>query len=236
VKPRFPEEGILIDATPHECPYLPGRTAVLPTRWYPETISPETFDALLERSDRRVGQTLYRPNCPSCSACKGIRIPLKDFTPSKSQKRVVRQNEDIRITRGPPSVDSRRLALFNRHKLERNLADSPTSIEHYANWLAVSCVHTMEIDYWHNDDLVGVSILDLGATSASSVYFYFDPSHSERSLGTYSVLHEAEWLLSRGLRYYYLGLWIEECSSMSYKSRFHPHERLEDGVWVRFHE
>ena len=236
MKPRSPEEGILIDATPHACPYLPDRIAVLPTRWYPEPIDPSTFDDLLARSDRRVGQTLYRPSCPSCKACIGIRIPLADFEPSKSQRKILKQNEDIRITVGPPAVDSRRLALFNRHKLERGLAHRPTSIEHYANWLAQSCVQTVEINYWLEEQLVGVGIVDLGAIAASSAYFYFDPDESSRSLGTFSVLHEAQWLKERGLRFYYLGLWIEECPSMAYKNRFHPHEILVDGEWVRIED
>ena len=33
-------EGLLIDQTPHACPYLEGETAVLPTRWYAEDLSP----------------------------------------------------------------------------------------------------------------------------------------------------------------------------------------------------
>jgi arginyl-tRNA--protein-N-Asp/Glu arginylyltransferase len=32
----------------------------------------------------------------------------------------------------------------------------------------------------------------------------------------------------------YLGLFVAECSSMAYKARYLPHERLYDGQWVVF--
>ena len=226
-------EGLLIDQTPHACPYLEGKTAVLPTRWYAEDLPPEAFDLLLAHSDRRVGRTLYRPNCPECSACEAIRIPIHELRLSRSQLRCWKKNEDLRVSVGRPIVDATRLKLFNRHKIERGLATEETSASHYANWLAVSCVQTVEVRYWLEDKLIAVGILDIGAQSASSVYFYFDPDYSKRGLGTYSVLAECAWLRDKGLEYYYLGLYVGECSHMSYKARFLPHERRIQDQWIR---
>jgi arginine-tRNA-protein transferase len=229
-----PPEGVLIDATPHGCPYLPGRTAVLPTRWYGQDIRPADFDALLACADRRVGRTLYRPECPSCNECQGIRISTSAIEFSKSQRRAWRRNADVRVTVGSPVVDKTRLDLFNRHKLERGLSKRRASADHYYSWLASSCVRTVETRYWLKDALIGVGIIDVGLRAASSVYFYFDPDHAGRSLGTYSVLREANWLKGRGIQWYYLGLYVRECSHLSYKSRFLPHERLIDGEWRPF--
>lgn len=229
-----PAQGILIDATPHLCPYLADRTAVLPTRWYPEDLDGVTFDRLLAQADRRVGRTFYRPACPDCDACEGIRVPVAGFWPTKSQRKVWRRNADLRVTVGAPQVDSRRVHLFNRHKRERGLGDSGITPVHYASWLVASCVPTVETRYWLDDELVGVGILDVGATAANSVYFYFDPSHEDRSLGTFSVLAEIEWVRRRGMKYYYLGLYVRECAHLSYKTRFGPHERLVGGVWKPF--
>ena len=227
-------EGLLIDQTPHACPYLEGKTAVLPTRWYAEDLTPEAFDVLLAKSDRRVGRTLYRPSCPDCSACEGIRIPIRELRLSRSQLRCWKKNQDLRVSVGRPVVDETRLELFNRHKLERGLAEEPTTASHYTNWLAVSCVQTVETRYWLKDELIAVGILDVGGKSASSVYFYFDPDHAKRGLGTYSVLAECAWLRDKGLEHYYLGLYVGECAHMSYKARFLPHERRIGGRWTRF--
>jgi arginine-tRNA-protein transferase len=230
------DHGIPIDATPHDCPYLDGRTAVLPLRWYPQDVDPDTFDEMLSHADRRIGRHMYRPRCPSCTECKGIRIPVEDFAPRRSQRKVWNRNKDLRVTVGPPVVDKTRLDLFNRHKLERDLASRTTSDREYAGWLVRSCVRTVETRYWAGDKLVGVGIVDVGRTSASSVYFYFDPDESKRSLGVFSVMAEVRWAKQLGLNWYYLGLYVKGCGHLNYKAHYEPHERLEDGRWVRYGE
>ncbi len=228
------DHGIPVDATPHDCPYLDGRTAVLPLRWYPQDIGAEAFDALLARADRRIGRHMYHPACPDCDECKGIRVPVADFQPSKSQRRVWRKNQDLKVTVGPPRVDPVRLDLFNRHKLERGLATRRTSAREYAGWLVHSCVRTVETCYWLGEALVAVGIVDLGRRAASSVYFYFDPDRSDRSLGVFSVMAELHWARRLGLSWYYLGLYVEGCAHLNYKARYFPHERLDGGCWRRF--
>ncbi|MED5371480.1 MAG: arginyltransferase [Myxococcota bacterium] len=229
-----PPQGIPIDATPHPCPYLEGRTAVLPLRWYRQNIAAQDYDALLASSDRRVGRSLYRPSCPSCRECQGIRVPIADFKPSKSQRRIIRRNADLQVLAGAPVVDQEHLELFNKHKLLRDLADTPTSAEHYRHWLVTTCTHTIETRYLLDGKLVGVGILDVGEKDASSVYFYFDPELERRSLGTFSVLAEISWLRQRGFEHYYLGLYVQGCAQLNYKSRFKPNERLINGNWERF--
>ena len=197
-------------------------------------MSKEHLDELLALSDRRVGRLMYRPECGACRACEGIRIPVREFTLSKSERRTVKRNQDLAITIGPALVNEERINLFNRHKLERGLADEPITNKHYANWLVNSCTSTAEIRYHIDDRLVGVSIVDIGSNSVSSVYFYFDPDLHTRRLGVFSVLAEVSWVRSQGMHFYYLGLYIEACSHMSYKGNFLPNERLIDGEWRRF--
>ena len=48
----------------------------------------------------------------------------------------------------------------------------------------------------------------------------------------YSVLHEIDVCRVLGMRWYYLGLWVEDCAALRYKSGYHPHERLVRGRWV----
>lgn len=231
-----PPQGIPVDQTPHACAYLEGRRAVLPLRWYRGPIDGDDFDALLACADRRVGRTLYRPSCPACDECKGIRVPIADFQPSRSQRKAWKRNQDVEVYSGYPVVDKTRLDLFNKHKLERGLSDHPTSESHYRNWLSVTCTRTVETRYVVDGRLIGVGILDLGRRDASSVYFYFDPDEDRRSLGVFSVLAEIEWLKRQGYRYYYLGLYVKGCAQLNYKARYLPHERLEKGQWVRYPE
>src|SRR5262245_33329227 len=80
-------------------------------------------DRRLANAERRVGTCLYRTACPTCQACEGIRIPVENFAPSKSQRRVAKRWEGAgRVEIGPVTLTDEKLSLFNRHKRERGLA------------------------------------------------------------------------------------------------------------------
>lgn len=74
------------------------------------------------------------------------------------------------------------------------------------------------------NQLIALGFCDIGRKSLSSVYFCYDPSYSDYSLGTLGALAEIEWAKSRGLEHYYLGYYIKENRHMNYKARFSPHE------------
>lgn len=220
---------------PEPCPYLPTETARLPLRAPPRALTPSQLDEQLAEGDRRSGRLLYRTACPSCSACEPLRVDIERFAPSKSQRRVWRRNAgDVAITIGTPKVDRERVELFNRHKLERGLSRSGEALsdQAYRQWLVDTCCTTLEVGFRLGERLVAVSILDLGQASASSVYHYFDPAESDRSLGVFSALAEMAFLRDRGVRWYYLGLYVRDCDRLNYKADYRPHERLVAGQWV----
>ena len=181
---------------------------------------------------------LYRTACPECSACEPLRIPAADFAPSRSMRRVIKKNQDLVIEVAQARFLEEKLALYNRHKQERGLARQEKHMNQrgYEGWFLNSCTRTLEFRYLTPDDrrLIGLGIVDVGRWDTSSVYFFFDPDHADRSLGTYSVLHELNWLKERGGRYHYLGLYVEQCQHLVYKARYFPHERRVNGGWRRF--
>ncbi len=219
------------------CPYLPGRTMCLPLRMPLARLTREQFDVQLADGDRRTGPLLYRPTCPACTACEAIRVPTQRFRPTRSQRRVWRRNEaDVEVRRVRPTVTPRHLELYNRHSRERALslrADASTERD-YRFFLVETCVDTWELQYLVAGRLVAVSILDFGVESVSSVYHYFDPDESWRSLGVYSVLKEIELCASMGADWYYLGLYVEACAHLNYKAAYWPHQRRVDGRWEEF--
>jgi arginyl-tRNA--protein-N-Asp/Glu arginylyltransferase len=226
-------EQLVHDAT-EACPYLGDEVARMPLRWQMRGLSGEELDAALASGDRRVGRMLYRTQCPTCSACEPLRVPVADFRPSKSQRRIWRKNQDIKVTVGPAVYSEDRLALYNRHKLERGLSKDSKRMtrQGYEGWFLNSCAHTVELCFELDERLVGVSIVDVGARDSSSVYHYFDPEESSRSMGTFSALVELAWSRSRGGRFHYLGLYVGACDRLNYKARFRPNERRIDGEWL----
>ena len=218
------------------CPYREGQQARLPLRVPVTPLTGADFDACLAAGDRRSGRMLYRTACPTCQGCEPLRVPVSEFVPSKSQRRVLRRNQDdVRVEVGVALVDATRLSMFNRHKLERNLSSSgePLSAEAYRAWVVHTCVKTLEFRYLVGERLVAVSVVDVGARSLSSVYHYFDPGESWRSLGVFSALAELAWAREQGYEWYYLGFYVSDCDHLRYKADYRPHERRVGGQWTR---
>lgn len=230
-----PETRVVQDRF-EECIYRPGQIARCPARVPVEPLSPEQLDLLLEEGDQRVGSAVFRTECPFCSACEPVRVDVAAFVASRSQRRVARRNADLVVEMGPPTLSRRRVGLWNRHRRKRGLLTEHSRRDPvgYQEWLVESCAPTTEVRYLLDGRIVAVSLLDVGRTAANSAYCYFDPALGSRSLGVYSVLHEIEHCRSLGLRWYYLGLWVEDCAALRYKSSYHPHERLVEGRWVRY--
>jgi arginine-tRNA-protein transferase len=239
--------GRLRDVTPPEivlrdeeeaCVYLPGRRARQPLRQPVRPLTGAEFDGRLEAGDRRAGPLLYNQACPACAACEPLRIDLRAFEPSRSQRRAQAKGDAaVTIRLGPLEVDEARLALYRTHEAGRGLdrdGRPPIDALGYESFFATSCVEGFEVRHFVDGQLAAVAITDRGARSLSAVYTFWDPSRSDLSLGTYSILTQIALGRRMGLDWLYLGLAIRENHSMAYKLAFMPHERRIDGVWRRF--
>lgn len=219
------------------CPYLPGRQAVLPFYLADYRRSPDAFDQALSEGIRRSGVFVYHTQCPGCRACEPIRIPVDDFTPRRRHRRVLtKAGEQLRVEIGEPLVDDLRVALYNRHKLERGLGEPGSEVDDQSlsEFLGTTCCETREFRFYQGSRLVGVSIADLGRTAMSAVYCYYDPSLAELGIGNFAVLTQIEACREWGLKYLYLGFYVAGNAHMRYKASYLPHERLVDGTWQRF--
>ncbi len=225
------------------CPYLEDRVARLPMRLPTRPLTAAEFSERLHVGDRRQGLVLYRPRCPDCSACEAIRLDIHMFAPNKTQRRIQRRGRElVRLELGETTLSHEKVALYNKHKLGRSLMGEGDPIDEigYGAFLVDSCTESFEIRYILRateqapERLVGVAIVDRGSDALSAVYTYFDPDLALLSLGVFSILEQIELCKRWGLRWLYLGLFVAECSSMAYKARYLPHERLYDGTWVVF--
>lgn len=214
------------------CPYLPDRQA-RHGGFITEHLHPDVYHVLMDRGFRRSGLVFYRPSCDGCSQCRPLRVVVDAFTRSRSQQRVWRRNQDLRVRLQAPRLTIEKWRLYRRYQENQHNGTMGTGLEDLRQFLYQSAVNTAEIVYYLNDTLVGVSIVDVAARALSSVYMFFDPQYAERSLGTYSALWEIDHCRRRGIPYYYLGYYIRDCVKMNYKARFGAHELLgADGRWA----
>jgi arginyl-tRNA--protein-N-Asp/Glu arginylyltransferase len=223
----------LVTLPQHPCPYLPGHNAEDRAIWA-GSIEPELYEQFMNAGFRRSGRLVYQPACRGCRECASIRVPVPQFHPNKAQRRCRSRNSDLTVAYHPPLLSDEKFALYERYVQGWHHKSDVTGRDALEAFLYDSPLETtLEFEYRDpNAQLLGVGICDLCPGSLSSVYFYFDPEHSRRSLGTFAALFEIAFAAENGLPYYYLGYWIKDCSAMNYKSGFRPNQVLcPDGIW-----
>lgn len=105
----------------HPCAYLPGRPAMLDVRLLTE-ISPVETEWFIERGWRRFGPEYFRPVCAGCDQCISLRVAVRDFQPSKSQRRAARKCAGLEVRIATPGVDEERVALYRKWHASREAA------------------------------------------------------------------------------------------------------------------
>jgi leucyl-tRNA---protein transferase len=209
--------------------------------FYRAQASPEEMDALWAEGFRHFGTYFFRYNLGfydrEIRSVFPLRIRLADFSFSKSQRRVLRRNRDLRAVVRPASIDAEKRRLFARHKT-RFRENAPRSIEDFLSPspAKVPC-EGLEAAVYEDEKLVAVSFFDVGAESLSSVYAMFEPSITWRSLGIFTLLIEINHALELGKKFFYLGYAYEGNSFYDYKKRFRATEMYDwkDG-WKNFEE
>ncbi len=222
--------------TPLPCPYLYGRTE---RRMVTELMGPDASDLndrLSLAGFRRSHTIAYTPVCDGCSACVSVRVPVRDFKPNKTQRKVMRLNEHLNIQERAPAATGEQYALFKRYIRARH-GDGDMALMGEADYRALveeTLVRTGLIEYRDPDGrLVAGCLCDRLADGLSAVYSFFDPDLKSRSLGTYVILNLIERARIRGLDHVYLGYWVQGSPKMDYKRNFRPLEAYTPDGWKR---
>jgi len=200
---------------------------------YIRQASKELVSALIKRGWRRFGYYFFHPICAKCNECKSIRIDVENFKLSRSQKRVIKRNNNTYIYVGKPKMTKEHLELYDRyHKYKSKISNwqyTPVdSCYYYGNFVSGSYSYGKEVSYFIDEKLVGVDLIDITDDGISSIYFYYDPKYGKYSLGTYSLLKQIEIAKKFGLKWIYLGYWVDGCKSFAYKMNFKPMQILDD--------
>lgn len=94
--------------------------------------------------------------------------------------------------------------------------------ERYQEFMVKSLIETVFMEYRLKGQLIGLSVCDLLDDGMSAVYTFFDPDFSKRSLGTFAIIKQIEYVRNIQLDWLYLGYWIKGCKKMNYKTNFKP--------------
>jgi leucyl-tRNA---protein transferase len=225
---------------PQPCPYLEGRSErKLFTALQGENAE-KLNDALSKQGFRRSQNVLYRPSCAECMACLSARIRVADFQPSKSQRRTLKRNADLRREATSPWATEDQYGLFRRYLDSRHsdggMADM--DIFEFAAMIEETPVKSRVVEYSAPPDapsgrrkLTAVCLTDVLDDGLSMVYSFYDPDRTPDSLGTYIILDHVAIARRSGLPYVYLGYWVPGSRKMGYKANFNALEIYKNGRW-----
>lgn len=201
-------------------------------------VSPAQLDMLLADGWRHFGTHFFRYNLgvyeDEIRRVLPLRIRLADFSFSKSQRRILRRNEDLSVQIRPIEITEDTHDLFERHKL-RFKSGVPNSIYNFVSSNAArEPTDGFELSVHREGKLLAVSFFDGGRSSISSIYAIFDPEETSRSLGIFTMLKEIEYATASGKSLYYHGYVYEGESFYDYKKRFSGLEEFNwKGEWFR---
>lgn len=209
--------------------------------FYTLEASPDQMDALLADGWRHFGTHFFRYNfgfhANEMRLVQPLRIVLADFSLSKSQRRVLKKNQDLQTVIRPIVITGEKESLFEKHK-RRFKSGVPDSIYDFLSDKPASIpCEALEAGVYRREKLLAVSFFDIGATAISAVYAMFDTRESSRSLGIFTMLLTIDFALKNGKRFYYPGYVYEGNSFYDYKKRFAALEKFDwNGNWEKFCE
>lgn len=238
---RFPRFFV---TSPAPCPYLPGRTE---RKVFTELRGPHADslnDALGRIGFRRSQTVAYRPSCLECSACVSVRVLAEEFTPSTTQRRNLKRNDDLVVTMCRPWSTSEQFELLQRYLGQRHPGGGMATMDEvdFADMVEHTPVTSYMVEYREPSydgvtpgRLVGACLTDRQGDGLSMIYSFYEPDHDGRSgLGNFIILDHIRRAAEMGLPYVYLGYWVKGSSRMQYKVRYRPLERLGRNGWERF--
>jgi arginine-tRNA-protein transferase len=197
--------------------------------------TPEQMDTLWETGWRHFGPIFYRyrqaQTFEGLRNVQPLRIDVRRFALTKSQRRILRKNMDLELRVKPAELKDDRQRLFDLHK-ERFKNNIPNSLEDFLGPApqAGPCL-TVEVGAYHRDRLIAASYLDVGEAAVSSIYGFFHPDESARSLGNATMIWEILLARQTGKHWHYPGYAYFEPSGYDYKKRFAPMEYYDWQAW-----
>ena len=215
------------------CNYLPNKQERLLIATDQRLQNAQQYTWLMSQGFRRSGEQIYKPHCVNCSACRSLRVLVADYSPSKSQKRLLKKNETFRVVVNDCLNDCY-YSLYEQYinEIHHDGAMYPANIDQYQSFLNGQLTQQVFLEIWDADTLISVAVTDALNNALSAVYTFYHPDYRKAGIGMYSIIQQILLAKEMGNEYLYLGYQIDGCQKMNYKNKYYPHQVLKENRWI----
>ena len=106
-----------------QCSYFEGERSDIRYKFMQDCNETE-YQNMLEHGWRRFGKMHFVPECSNCTKCISMRIDVKNYEFSKSEKRVINKNSNTKVYIQSPSLSIEHLSLYDKYhetmKMKKN--------------------------------------------------------------------------------------------------------------------
>ncbi len=217
----------------YDCSYLPGREARSLVATPAEMIDGHAYAQLIQHGFRRSGLYVYRPACGQCRECVPVRLDVRQFQPTRSQRRAVKRNAGLTVELLGLDFSEEHFQLYQRYQAVRHAGSGmdQDDREQYESFILKSQVSSFLAEFREGGALRMVSLIDLVEDGLSSVYTFYDPDLPTSSYGVYNIVWQAGLAQQLGLPWLYLGYWICGSRKMAYKMAYQPLQIWREDGW-----
>ena len=196
---------------------------------FPRSLSRSRYDQYLASGWFRGSVMLYKMDLLCIDerlfSVVNIRMNLDHHTPTSRQRKTMRRVESrFTVTYGHAQPNANKEALYAQHKSRFKGFIHNTLTDYLSAGFQGTVFDTREVCVYDGDKLIAVSYFDLGEQSMASLLGLYDEAYSKYSLGTYTLLKEAEYGKRTGRRWFYPGYILDKRSDFDYKLKLGPME------------
>lgn len=164
------------------------------------------------------------------------RYRLKDFKFTKSLRRLLKKNSDLKTIIRPLRITPEKSALYDAYHKERHDNETNGSLLRSYNYIKHFPTDLKEVCIFKDRKLVACSIFEIGNYAAYGRSACWDLNEKSRGLGILTVLLEVQYAMKLELEHYYLGHLCVHNPNYHYKTRFGGLElyEWESDRWIDF--
>ena len=164
------------------------------------------------------------------------RYNLQQFKFTKSLRRVLNKNRDLKTVIRPLRITPEKSDLFDTYNYLKHGEPPRKTLRESYKYVSHDDSKKMELCIFKDKKLIACSIFEHGYYALYSNTAFWNLNEAARSLGTLTILLEIKYALSKRMCHYFLGHFYAQNPNYHYKTRFGGLELYDwdNERWVSF--